>query len=93
MITSFKHKGLQRFYEKDDKSLLPPSLVLRISAILAVLDVADKPEAFWAMPQYRLHKLSGDLQDFWSVKVNANWRIILRFTAGEAFDVDLIDYH
>ena len=45
MITSFKHKGLQRFYEKDDKSLLPPSLVLRISAILAVLDVADKPEA------------------------------------------------
>ncbi|MGL1835127.1 type II toxin-antitoxin system RelE/ParE family toxin [Rhodocyclaceae bacterium SMB388] len=40
-----------------------------------------------------LHKLSGDLMDYWSVKVNGNWRVIFRFDAGEAELVDYLDYH
>jgi proteic killer suppression protein len=45
-----------------------------------------------ALPGYRLHPLKGDLQDFWSITVSGNWRIIFRFEEGDALDVDLIDY-
>ncbi len=45
------------------------------------------------IPGYRFHRFSGDLAEFWSVRVTANWRIIFRFEAGHAFDVDLTDYH
>ena len=42
-------------------------------------------------PGYRLHRLKGDRRGLWSV--SGNWRIVFRFVAGEAVDVDLIDYH
>ncbi len=45
------------------------------------------------VPGYDLHKLSGDLKDFWSVKVNKNFRIIFRFDGENAVDVDYLDYH
>jgi len=45
------------------------------------------------LPGYRLHPLKGDLREFWSVTIRANWRIIFRFQGGDAFDVELIDYH
>jgi toxin HigB-1 len=35
----------------------------------------------------------GELKSFWAVHVSANWRIIFRFEDGDAFDVDLLDYH
>jgi len=37
--------------------------------------------------------LKGELKGFWSVTVNGNWRVIFRFENGDAFDVDLVDYH
>ncbi len=45
------------------------------------------------LPGYRLHRLKGDLKDYWSVKVSDNWRIIFRHEGGDAFDVHMIDYH
>ena len=42
---------------------------------------------------YRLHALKGNLKGYWSVTVKANWRIIFGFEDGDAFDVDLVDYH
>ena len=45
------------------------------------------------VPSFRLHRLTGDLKQFWSVTVRANWRIIFRFEDGMALDVDLVDYH
>lgn len=35
----------------------------------------------------------GDLEGFWGITISANWRLIFRFEKGDAFDVDLIDYH
>ena len=40
-----------------------------------------------------LHPLRGDLKGFWAVSVSGNWRIIFRFGKGNAYDVDLVDYH
>ncbi len=92
MIKSFKHRGLKRLYERADRSGIRPDLVETLERILTVLDAATTPKAL-DLPRYRLHPLKGDLKGLWSVTVRANWRIIFRFEAGDAFDVELIDYH
>jgi proteic killer suppression protein len=92
MIGSFKHRGLKRLYERDDRSGIRPDLVDRVQEILTVLDDAATPQDL-NLPGYRLHPLKGELKGFWSVTVRANWRIIFRFQGADAFDVKLIDYH
>ncbi len=64
----------------------------KVKRILAVLDRANGPEAM-DLPGFRLHPLRGDLRGFWAVTVRANWRVVWRFDRGDAFDVDLTDYH
>jgi toxin HigB-1 len=63
-----------------------------VQEILSVLDYATTPQAM-NLPGYRLHPLKGDRKGFWSVTVNANWRVIFRFEGVDAFDLELIDYH
>lgn len=92
MIESFRHKGLKRFYQQDDRSKLPPDMVERIAVILGALDAAATVSAM-NRPSFRLHRLKGDLKDYWAVTVRANWRIVFRFEDGKALDVDLMDYH
>ena len=92
MIRSFKHRGLKRLYDRDDRSGIGPDLVDTVQEILTVLDDAGAPPDL-NLPGYRLHALKGDLKGFWSVTVRANWRIIFRFQGEDAFDVELIDYH
>ena len=92
MIESFRHKGLKRFYQGDDRSKLPPDMVDRIATILAALDAAATIAAM-NRPSFRLHRLKGDLKGLWAVTVRANWRIVFRFEEGNAFEVDLVDYH
>ena len=92
MIESFRHKGLKRLYEHDDRSKLPAEMVDRIEDILALLDVATEP-ALLDLPSLRLHPLKGRLQGYYAVTVRANWRIIFRFEGGNAYDIDFIDYH
>jgi len=92
MIRSFKHRGLKRLYEDDDRRGIRPDLLEDVEDILARLDRADTPQAM-NLPGYRLHSLKGDMRGFWSVTVRANWRIVFRFGGTDAFDVELIDYH
>jgi proteic killer suppression protein len=40
-----------------------------------------------------LEKLKGNLMNYWSVRVNKQWRVIFRWEDNEAFDVEIIDYH
>ena len=92
MIESFRHKGLRRFFEDEDRSKLPPQMIERIRTILSFLDAAGTIDDM-NQPTFRLHSLKGDLKGFWAVSVRANWRIIFRFEQGKAFDVDFVDYH
>ena len=92
MIDSFRHKGLRRLYEDDDRKLLPPQLVGRIREILTALDAAENLEGL-NRPSFRLHPLRGEFRGFWAVTVRANWRIVFRFADGKASDVDFVDYH
>ena len=92
MIRSFKHRGLKRLYEHDDRSGIRPDLIATVEDILARLDKADTPHAM-DLPGYRLHPLKGGLKGFWAVTVRANWRIVFRFEGADAFDVELTDYN
>jgi proteic killer suppression protein len=92
MIRSFKHRGLKRLYERDDRSGIRPDHLETVERILTVLDAASTPQAL-DIPRYRLHPLKGDLKGMWSVTVRANWRIVFRFEENDAYDVELIDYH
>ena len=64
----------------------------KIARILARLDEADGPQKM-DLPGFQLHPLMGDMKGSWAVSVSGNWRIVFRFEAGHAHDVDLIDYH
>lgn len=92
MIVSFRHKGLKLFYEKGNSSKLQPQHVSKIRLILTRLDAASAVEDI-NVPGYALHQLTGNLREYWSVKVDKNYRIIFRFDAENAHDVDYIDYH
>jgi proteic killer suppression protein len=88
----FRHRGLQRLYEKGVRKGLNPGHLKKIERILARLDEASEP-GHLDLPGYRLHPLKGELVGFWSVTVAANWRIIFRFAQGDVLDVDYVDYH
>ena len=64
----------------------------RISLALADLDDAGAPSDL-DLPGYRLHPLKGELKGYWSISISGNWRLIFRFEDGDAYDVDLVDYH
>jgi toxin HigB-1 len=92
-IRSFRHKGLQRLYERGERRDVPASLIQRLTDVLLAIDEAQRPQEVGLFPGWRLHPLKGDLKGFWSVSVSGNWRVIFRFEKGDAFDVDLVDYH
>ena len=92
MIKNFKSRKLKRFFERGDKSQVRADFVEKIENILFVLDSSNNIDGL-DVPGFRLHPLTGDHKGFWSVTVRANWRIIFRFEDGNAFDVNLIDYH
>ncbi len=74
-------------------SKLPPDQVSRIERMLDVIDSAKQiPGDFDVFRNWSIHKLTGKYKDFWSIKVNKNYRIIFRFDGENAFDVDYIDY-
>ncbi len=89
---SFRHRGLKRLFEREDRSLIRPGLVETVENILFALDEAANVQDL-AIPRYRLHPLKGALKGYWSVTVKANWRIVFQFKEGHAYRVELIDYH
>ena len=92
-IRTFRHKGLKRLFEDGNAKGVLPSLADKIGDILAAIDAAVEIEVVSLFPGWRLHPLKGDLRDFWSITVSGNWRIIFRFEGGDAFELDLVDYH
>jgi proteic killer suppression protein len=92
MIKRFRHRGLRRLYEDDDRSGISAEHADKIARILAQLKRSSKPNDM-DLPGFRLPPLKGELTGFWSVTIRANWRVTFRFDEGDVTDVDLIDYH
>ncbi|MCE9502052.1 MAG: type II toxin-antitoxin system RelE/ParE family toxin [Leptospira sp.] len=92
MIKSFKHKGLQKFFETGTKSGIIPSHASRLARILDRLDASIEPKDI-NLPGYKLHSLLGKDEGRWSVWVNGNWRITFEFENENAILINYEDYH
>jgi proteic killer suppression protein len=92
MIKSFAHKGLEQLFTTSSKAGVQSIHATRLRLLLAMLDESRVVEDMDA-PGLRLHQLKGKPRAYWSVTVQANWRMIFKFDAGDAFVVDYLDYH
>ena len=92
LIETFRHKGLRQLFEADYPKGVRPDHLRKIRQILALLDAAGNIEDL-NFPTFRLHPLKGDFNGYWSLWVNANWRIVFTFNDGVVNYVDLVDYH
>ena len=92
MIASFKHRGLEQFFESGTTRGLQAKHVNRIRIILARLNAATSPQDM-NLPGLALHELMGQRKGTWSVRVSGNWRITFTFDGVDAQDVNLEDYH
>ena len=92
MIKSFTHKGLRKFFETGSFVGIQPGHKQNLRMKLIGLDTATCLEDMNS-PGWRLHSLSGNREGFWAIDVSRNWRIVFKFSDGNAFIVDYEDYH
>jgi len=90
MIKSFKHKGLQLFFDKESTAGINAAHTIKLK-MRVVLDIAVSSDI--NLPGFRWHTLKGNKEGLWSVDVNKNWRITFEFREGSASILDYEDYH
>ncbi len=93
MIRSFRDAETEKVFRRDPSRRLPPDLQRRAHRKLLVLDAADVLEELRIPPGNRLERLSGDRVGQYSIRINDQWRICFRWNRGDAFDVEITDYH
>ena len=92
MIKSFRHKGLEAFFDTGHKRGIPPELAARIGRRLDVLNAALLIGDI-DVHGFDLHRLKGERKEEWAISVSGNWRITFRFAIGDVYDINLEDYH
>ncbi|TFF37283.1 type II toxin-antitoxin system RelE/ParE family toxin [Mucilaginibacter psychrotolerans] len=92
MIETIRSKALKLYYEDGNGAKLPHDQLSKIARILTALDAVTSDDDIKQLG-LGIHKLTGNMKDFWSIKVSANYRIVFRFEDGDIFDVDYVDYH
>ena len=92
MIKSFRHKGLERFYETGSTVGIQAAHKKRLRLQLAALGTSTTISDL-NIPGFRLHRLKGDRHASWSIWVSGNWRITFDFKDGNAYIVNYEDYH
>jgi len=93
MITSFGSKETEKIWN----GILVKKIPIEIQNVgrrkLRMLNNSQDITDLRIPPSNRLEKLSGNLKDFYSIRVNKQWRIIFKWNNGNASEVEIIDYH
>lgn len=93
MIKSFKCKETKKIFDGNASKKFPRDIQLRVLRKLEMIeDVADVDD-LRVPPSNRLERLHGDREGQWSIRVNDRYRICFEWTAGNAEEVELVDYH
>jgi proteic killer suppression protein len=94
-IRNFAHKGLKRFYTKDNATGVPPDTVDKLRKMFVYLDNMEDPEELRTLTVWKVHTLTGDRKGTWSLSVTRNRRLTFRIDTAEReiCDVNLEDYH
>ncbi|MCJ7614955.1 MAG: type II toxin-antitoxin system RelE/ParE family toxin [Desulfobacterales bacterium] len=91
MIKSFKHKGLEKFYNTGSVAEIQPYHKQKLRMRLIAMDTTTKIEDI-KLPGFRLHPLKGDRKSLWAIDVSKNRRITFKFQDGNLHVVDYEDY-
>jgi proteic killer suppression protein len=93
MIKSFSDIETERLYAIGKSKRFPPDILKRAMKRLTQLDAAMVIDDLRMPPSNHLETLSEKRIGQWSIRINDQWRICFRFENGEAYDVEIVDYH
>ena len=93
MIQTFVDKRTKDLYETGKAKRFPSDVAKRAARKLEYVDLASKLDDLRTPPGNRLHALEGDRKGQHSISINDQWRICFRFEDGDAYDVEVCDYH
>lgn len=92
-IKTFADKDTERLFAGRRPKKLPQDILDRAEAKLIVLDSASDVEDLRTPPGNRLEQLRGDRVEQWSIRINRQHRLVFGFEDGDAYDVEITDYH
>ena len=93
MIISFGSKETEKIWNGERVAKLPMEIQTIGRRKLRMLNNSQNIADLRIPPSNRLEKLSGNLKDFYSIRINDQWRIIFQWNNGQASEVEIIDYH
>ena len=93
MIRSFKSKETEKVWNGERSGKLPIEVQKIGRRKLRMINNSVDIKDLRIPPANRLEKLTGDLKEHYSIRINDQWRIIFIWSEGHAFDVQIIDYH
>ncbi len=93
MIKSFRDKETERLFQRHFSRRFPPSLHRIAWKKLAILEAAEQLDDLRVPPGNHLEKLSGNREGEYSIRINEQWRLCFRWREGNAYDVEMTDYH
>lgn len=93
MIVSFGDKTTQKIWDGEWVKGFSTDIQETARRKLRMLNNSFDIKDLMIPPSNRLEKLKGSLKDFYSIRVNDQCRIIFKWDNGNAFNVELIDYH
>lgn len=93
MIKTFADRGTRDLYMTGKAKRFPGDVAKRAARKLEYVDLAERLDDLRVPPGNRLHALEGDREGQYAISINDQWRICFRFVDGDAYDVELCDYH
>jgi len=93
MIKSFRDKETERVFNRYSCRKLPVALQRSAQRKLMILDAAERLEDLRIPPGNRLEKLHGERDGEYSIRINDRWRICFIWHQGDAYEVEIVDYH
>ncbi len=93
MIISFGNKDTEKIWNGERVKKIPNEIQEIGRRKLRMLNNSQNIADLQIPPSNRLEKLKGPLKDFYSIRINNQWRIICKWNNGNASEVEIIDYH
>lgn len=93
MIKSFADKHTHGLFTRGKSRRLPRDIVRRAIRRLEYVDYATCLNDLTVPPSNRLHALRGDRKGQYAIRINDQWRVCFRFENGDAYEVQVADYH
>jgi proteic killer suppression protein len=93
MITSFGSKETQKVWLGERVKQLPNEIQEIGRRKLRMLNNSQNIADLTVPPSNKLEKLKGSLKEFYSIRINDQWRILFKWNNGNASEVEIIDYH